>query len=86
MEELLRVFPGEGGVDVSPGAPAKPWTGGIMLPPVPLGNVDKVIFPGGPASPVSITGGWGREASAGPTAVMGPSLEPWGRPASSPTT
>lgn len=50
---------------VSPGAPAKPCTG-IMLPSAPSGNTDEVILPGGPASPVSITGSCGRGWSTRP--------------------
>lgn len=66
---------------VSPGAPAKPWTG-IMLPSAPLGSLDEVILPGGPASPVSITGGCGKEASKGPTGTVTLLREPWGSPPS----
>lgn len=55
-----------------------------MLPSVPLGNLDELILPGGPATPVSITGGCGREASRGPPGTVGLLLEPC--PASSTTT
>lgn len=77
-------------VCVPPGAPAKPWI--VMLPLVPSGNLEETIFPGGPASPISITGGRGRRASrgsSGPTGSTGsgrPLLEPWESPVSSTAT
>lgn len=64
---------------VSPGAPAKPWTG-IMMPSVPPGNLDMAMLPGGPASPVSITGSPGRKGFSSIVRLL---LEPWGSPTSS---
>lgn len=45
-----------GGTKHSPGAPAKPWRGWREESSDPLRTVTLWMYPGGPASPVSITG------------------------------